>query len=168
MTKGSLVITRILQHAKHNAVAYVALFVALGGTSYAAVNLPAGSVGNRQLKNHSVTPIKLDRASIAGYVRDWVKIDADGSIIGSRPSAHLVTWNDQAGAAAPGGLVSWGHAIPASCFALATTATFSPGPSYASAAIASAGDKNGPYVGAYVHLSATQQAVDVAVICPQP
>ena len=58
-------------HLRKNVVAYVALFVALGGTSYAAVSLPAGSVGNRQLKNHSITPIKLDPGSIAGYVRDW-------------------------------------------------------------------------------------------------
>ena len=48
-----------LTHLRKNVVAYVALFVALGGTSYAAVSLPAGSVGNRQLKNHSITPIKL-------------------------------------------------------------------------------------------------------------
>ena len=63
--------SRVFNHFRSNVVAYVALFVALGGTSYAAVNLPAGSVGNRQLKNHSVTPIKLDPGSIAGYVRDW-------------------------------------------------------------------------------------------------
>ena len=63
----------------------MALFVALGGTSYAAVNLPAGSVGNRQLKNHSISPIKFERGSIAGYVRDWAQIDAAGQIIASRP-----------------------------------------------------------------------------------
>jgi hypothetical protein len=31
----------MVAHVKRNAVAYVALFVALGGTSYAAVRLPA-------------------------------------------------------------------------------------------------------------------------------
>lgn len=35
-------------------VAYLALFVAMGGTSYAAVKLPANSVGSRELKNRSV------------------------------------------------------------------------------------------------------------------
>ena len=35
--------TRILNHARGNLVAYIALFVALGGTSYAAFGLPAGS-----------------------------------------------------------------------------------------------------------------------------
>jgi|SRR5690349_1763937 len=42
-----------------NAVATVALFVALGGTSYAAITLPAGSVGTKQLKNGAVTKAKL-------------------------------------------------------------------------------------------------------------
>ena len=35
-------------------VAYLALFVALGGSSYAAVSLKAGSVGSRELRNGSV------------------------------------------------------------------------------------------------------------------
>lgn len=42
-----------------NAVATVALFVALGGTSYAAFSLPDGSVGTRQLQNGAVTKAKL-------------------------------------------------------------------------------------------------------------
>ena len=36
-------------------VALMALFVALGGTSYAALKLPKNSVGNRQLKTGAVT-----------------------------------------------------------------------------------------------------------------
>jgi hypothetical protein len=42
-----------------NAAATIALFVALGGTSYAAFSLPAGSVGTKQLKNGAVTRAKL-------------------------------------------------------------------------------------------------------------
>lgn len=42
-----------------NIVATIALFVALGGTSYAAFSLPAGSVGTKQLKNGAVTKAKL-------------------------------------------------------------------------------------------------------------
>ena len=42
--------TRLVAHARRNAIAYLALFVALGGTSYAAFSLPAGSVGARQLQ----------------------------------------------------------------------------------------------------------------------
>jgi hypothetical protein len=40
-------------------VAYVALFVALGGGAYAAGVLPANSVGTRQLRAASVTPEKV-------------------------------------------------------------------------------------------------------------
>jgi hypothetical protein len=40
-------------------ISFVALFVALGGASYAAINLPANSVGNAQLQNGSVGNWKL-------------------------------------------------------------------------------------------------------------
>lgn len=42
-----------------NVTATMALIVALGGTSYAAITLPANSVGSRQLKNDAVTSAKL-------------------------------------------------------------------------------------------------------------
>jgi hypothetical protein len=47
-------------------VALAALFLSLGGVGYAAVALPAGSVGTAQLKNLSVTNSKIGVASI-GY-----------------------------------------------------------------------------------------------------
>src|SRR3954462_13377547 len=40
-------------------ISLIALFVALGGTSYAAITLPANSVGTKQLKDGAVTPAKL-------------------------------------------------------------------------------------------------------------
>jgi hypothetical protein len=46
-------------------VALIALFVALGGTSYAALKLPKNSVGNRQLKNGAVTSNKVKDRSLA-------------------------------------------------------------------------------------------------------
>jgi hypothetical protein len=45
-------------------VALVALFVALGGSAYAALNLPANSVGTRQLKNAAVTRAKLANGAV--------------------------------------------------------------------------------------------------------
>ena len=165
--------TKLLDHFKHNLVAYLALFVAMGGTSYAAVNLPAGSVGSKQLRNGVVTNRKLakgsvgaadlDRNSIAGYVRDWAKITSDGIVFGSRPRAHLANWSEQAGDA--GGFVSWGKPIPTACFAEASTGFVGRTSSYASAAVLSAPDKN---AGAYVHLSTSGTPVNVVVICPQP
>ena len=45
-------------------VALVALGVALGGTSYAAVTLPKNSVSSRQLKNNSITSPKVKDRSL--------------------------------------------------------------------------------------------------------
>jgi hypothetical protein len=48
-----------------NVTSLLALFVALGGTSYAAIKLPANSVGPTQLKNHSITIRKIERKALA-------------------------------------------------------------------------------------------------------
>ena len=54
-----------------NAMASVAVFVALGGASYAAVSLPRDSVGTRQLREHAVTHSKLAAGSVdTGQLRD--------------------------------------------------------------------------------------------------
>lgn len=45
-------------------VALAALFVALGGSSYAALALPKNSVGKAQLKKNSVTSVKVKRGSL--------------------------------------------------------------------------------------------------------
>lgn len=45
-------------------VSSVALFVALGGTSYAAVALPSNSVGTPQLKRNAVASSKLGRNAV--------------------------------------------------------------------------------------------------------
>ena len=48
------------------AVAFLALLVALGGTSYAVAQLPANSVGSKQLKKNAVTAAKVkDRSLLA-------------------------------------------------------------------------------------------------------
>jgi hypothetical protein len=156
--------TKFLRHLQANLVAYLALFVALGGTSYAALSLPAGSVGARQLKNHSIGPAKFDRGSIAGYVRDYAQINSQGQIIASRPRAHLITW--QTTGVGPGGLIQWSQPIPSSCFALATTTTQDGAVSYASAQAASAGAKSDGQTA--VLLSAPSRAVNVAIVCPEP
>ena len=45
-------------------VSLVALFIALGGVSYAAIKLPAASVGTTQLKRDAVTGAKVNEASL--------------------------------------------------------------------------------------------------------
>jgi hypothetical protein len=59
---------RILRHRPSPAmvIACVALTVALGGTSYAAVSLPRNSVGTKQLKRNAVTSIKIKNNSVTG------------------------------------------------------------------------------------------------------
>jgi hypothetical protein len=47
-------------------VACLALLVALGGTSYAAIKLPRNSVGNIQLKRGAVTGIKVRSNTLTG------------------------------------------------------------------------------------------------------
>jgi hypothetical protein len=95
---------RILGRIRANAVAYLALFVALGGSSYAAVNLPAGSVGERQIRNHSIDPVKLNPKFIAGSVRAWAIVGSGGKVIAGGggpkvsadapyPGAYEVRWS---------------------------------------------------------------------------
>jgi Collagen triple helix repeat (20 copies) len=60
----------MFRHARHrftsaHAIALLALFVALGGVSYAATSLPANSVGSKQLRSAAVTPSKVNRNTIA-------------------------------------------------------------------------------------------------------
>ena len=47
-----------------NVIATVALFLALGGSSYAALNLPKGSVGPKQLQKNAVTSKKVKPGSL--------------------------------------------------------------------------------------------------------
>ncbi|MGV1047432.1 MAG: hypothetical protein ACOYD4_02750 [Solirubrobacterales bacterium] len=49
-----------------NVIASIALFVALGGASYAAFKLPRNSVGTKQLQKNAVTGIKIRNGSITG------------------------------------------------------------------------------------------------------
>jgi hypothetical protein len=77
-----------------NVMATVAVFVALGGTSYAAMKLPANSVGSGQLKESSVGTGKLKGAAvtapkIAKEAVNGSKIAL--STLGTVPSATVAT-----------------------------------------------------------------------------
>jgi hypothetical protein len=110
--------TRLLTYLRQNLLALTALFVALGGTSYAALRLPAGSVGSRQLQNHSITPAKFNRSYINGTVRAWAEVDANGTVAASSSKASVKVGTGPQG---PGFyLVSWKNvAKPRGCFSLA-------------------------------------------------
>jgi hypothetical protein len=61
-------------------VAIVALIIAMGGTSYAAIILPANSVGTKQLKKNAVTGAKVKDGSLTGA-------DIKASTLGKVPRA---------------------------------------------------------------------------------
>jgi hypothetical protein len=92
----------VLEHVRRNVVGYIALFVALGGTGYAAATLPRGSVGAQQLKNHAISPIKLNPKFINGNVRAWAVVTAGGRVVGGggkpqggetvTPGVYTITW----------------------------------------------------------------------------
>lgn len=60
---------RVIDHLRSNVVAYLALccsMLALSGGAYAAIVLPANSVGARQIRKGSITPSKFNRTTIGG------------------------------------------------------------------------------------------------------
>lgn len=56
---------RIRRPSFPTVISLIALFVALGGTSYAVIKLPAKSVGNRELKSNAVTSAKIRAGSVS-------------------------------------------------------------------------------------------------------
>jgi hypothetical protein len=78
-------------------VACIALSVALGGTSVAAINaLPKNSVGTKQLKNNAVTSPKIKNNAVTGA-------DVNEGTLGTVPSAANATHATSADSAAPSG-----------------------------------------------------------------
>jgi hypothetical protein len=57
-------VSRFLSYVRRHHIALVALFVALGGTSYAAFKLPNNSVGSKQLKANAVNASKVKDGSL--------------------------------------------------------------------------------------------------------
>lgn len=82
-----------------NVTAFLALFVALSATSYAAFKLPANSVGTKQLKKGAVTSAKLAARSVDGskvVPNSLTGADINVATLGKVPSAATA---DTAGAA---------------------------------------------------------------------
>ncbi len=79
-------------------IACIALMVALGGTGYAAVRLPANSVGTAQIKNSAVTSLKVKNGSLlrADFKAGQVPAGAAGAVGPAGPAGP-------AGAAGPAG-----------------------------------------------------------------
>ena len=77
----------LLKHASRNAIAYAALFIALGGSAYAAMTLPANSVGPKQLRVGAVTLPKIAtkaRAALHAIAPEAVSPSKFGTIPAAR------------------------------------------------------------------------------------
>jgi hypothetical protein len=168
--------TRILTHVRNNVVGYLALFVALGGSSYAAISLPADSVGTRQLANgavtshklanHAVTAAALDPKSIAGHIADWAQIRADGHVNASSPRASVTLSDPSRGLYQ----VYWHRSIPQKCVAIANPVNVAP---LTAPATADTFGPNGQGRSAHIVVATFDSSsnnvpenVNVVVICP--
>jgi hypothetical protein len=67
-------------------ISIIALFLSLGGTSYAAITLPAKSVGTKQLKNAAVTSVKIKNGAVTAS-----KINSSGLKVASATHADSAT-----------------------------------------------------------------------------
>src|SRR3954447_5800364 len=96
---------RIAGHLRSNVIAYLALFVALGGTSYAAIKLPANSVTSKQIAPAAVGTSELrDGAVTADKVRDLTaSAFADGALEGLAGRQGEPGVRGPVGAAGPAG-----------------------------------------------------------------
>ena len=160
---------RVINHVRANVVAYVALFVALGGTSYAAASLPAGSVGNRQLRNQSIDPDKFNPRYTRGEVRLWASVNAAGKVVAGGRGVKVVPQGSVAGDY----LISPANkaiAAPRRCAAVASVDGTAALPGYATAEVVIASPGESPrwqvVVNTYASTgTATDLPFDVAVIC---
>jgi hypothetical protein len=85
-----------------NVMATIAVFIALGGASYAALKLPKSSVGTKQLKKNSVTTAKIKNEAVtAAKVKKGTLTgtQVDASTLGTVPSAGHAASADNASTA---------------------------------------------------------------------
>jgi hypothetical protein len=74
-------------------VSLIALFAALGGTSYAAItSLPANSVGTPQLKNNAVTGTKIKNGAITGAKISTFAVEASKVVGAPGQPAYQGVW----------------------------------------------------------------------------
>jgi hypothetical protein len=112
---------RLIAHLRANLVGWVALFVALGGTGYAAITIPRNSVGAAQIRNRSISPVKFNPSSIGGNVHAWAIIRANATVLasGGKPTVSA--------SEVPGGYeIQWGVRLPRTCATIANVDERSP------------------------------------------
>jgi hypothetical protein len=131
-------ISVLIGHARRHVIAYLALgcaLLSLGGAAYASFRIPNGSVGEKQLKNHVIDPVKWDTNFTTGFVRRWATVDSSGAIMSTSPGGqskatatgnYVVTWGDAfAGWCAPVATVLGGTVTPTTTTTTTSTTTTS-------------------------------------------
>jgi len=108
---------RLAHSLRSQSIGVLALFVALGGTGYAAISIPKNSVGSRQIRNGAVTAKKLDGRSIVGYVAFWARVDSAGQVLASSQPATTTEWSTGVGN------ISFHGSLPRNCFPLANVSS---------------------------------------------
>lgn len=105
---------RLLRHARRNAVAYVALFVAMGGTSYAAATIGSGQIVDDSVKSVDIN--NADGVRSADVRNDSLTgggltgTDVRESTLGQVPSAANASNASKLGGKAPSSFVQAGAA----------------------------------------------------------
>lgn len=96
---------KIAAYLRQNLLALLALFVALGGTSYATLQI-SGS----QIRNRSIDAVKLDPKSISASVKAWVDVAA-GVTGAGRNVARVVASSSRVRVqpVSNGELITWPH-----------------------------------------------------------
>ena len=122
----------ISRYLHANLLGALALFVALGGTGYAAITIPRNSVGTPQLRNGAVTPAKLNGKQIAGTIYAWAYVNANGKVLAS----HGLRSGATRGQDAVYGFGLRNQKVPKGCAATASISTTRSVPNVPGSAIA--------------------------------
>ncbi len=116
MRNNGTFVGNVLRHARRHSLSLVALgcaFLALGGASYAALQLPAGAVGAREIRNRTITPVKFAPSAIGGVVRHWAVVSAAGRVLDASSRAHAQRGGNVV-------TVDWGDKFSGRCIPLVT------------------------------------------------
>jgi len=105
-------VSKTLTFIRRNAIALLALFVALGGTSYAAL-----TISGSQIRNRSIDAVKLNPKSISASIRAWVIVYGDSTTASAGPSSSRV----RVRSIGTGEVISWLHrSFARSCLPMTT------------------------------------------------
>jgi hypothetical protein len=98
-----------------NVMATIALFVALGGTGYAAISLPKGSVGSKQLKMGAVTAKKIKKGAVTSAAVKDGSLAAGDFAANQLPAGPKGDKGDPGAAGAPGSARAYTYLDESTC-----------------------------------------------------